>query len=329
MNQEITAPIHLHDTAEKIMTRAVPMIHHDATIEQIEKLLLQKTNDFSSIDYIYIINTHNILKGIVSIKELFRAHKLTLVEEIMSTEIISVRPHTDQERVALLAVKHNLKSIPVVDKDGHFLGIVPSDVILNVLNNEAIENILRLGGVLNHATNGDILHTPIIKSLQYRLPWLILGLIGGIFTSSIISSFENILAAHLILATFIPLIVYMADAVGTQMEAFIIRDLALEPNIKFIPYFFRHLLVVILIGVIISGILFFFNTFFFHDMRIALVISIALLFSVMSSVITGLSIPYVFHKLSLDPANASGPIATILQDMFSVLVYFLIASSLL
>lgn len=320
---------HLHETAGKLMIQAVPTIDHNATITEIEKLLLRKTHKFESIDYIYIVDENNILKGIVSIKELFRAHKLTAVNEIMSTEIVSVRAHTDQEHVALLAVKHNLKSIPVLDKDDHFLGIVPSDVILNVLNNESVENILRFGGVINHTANNDIFHLPIHKSLQYRLPWLLLGLFGGILTSGIISSFEEILTKNLILATFIPLIVYMADAVGTQMEAFIIRDLAVEPHMKFWRYFSRQFSIVVLIGAIISVFLFGISTLLYHDITISFVISLALFCAVISSIISGLAIPFIFNKCKLDPANASGPIATILQDVFSVFVYFSIASLLL
>ena len=320
---------HPHETAGHLMIHNVPVVKRSSTIAHIEKLLLEKINDFESIDYIYIVDNNNILLGVVSIKDVFRSHKSTHVEKIMSQQIISVHAHTDQERVALLAVQHNLKSVPVTDKEKHFLGVVSSDMILKVLDSESVEDILRFGGVIHKTTFDDVFHLSLFKSLQYRLPWLVIGLFGGILASGIISHFEDVLSKNIILATFIPLIVYMADAVGTQMEAFIIRDLAIDPKLTFMKYFFRQFSVVFLIGLIVSSLLFGIGIIFFHDLWISVVISLSLFCAIISSIISGLAIPFLFNKMHLDPANASGPIATILQDVFSVFVYFSIASFLL
>ena len=321
--------IHASETAGHLMIHNVPIVAETDTIAHIEKLLLEKVHTFATIDYIFVVNTKNVLKGAVSIKDLFRAHKSTAVDDIMARDLVTVRAHTDQERVALLAVRHNLKSVPVVDKDGHFLGIVPSDTILKILDSESVEDILRFGGVIHKTTFDDVFHLSIFKSLQYRLPWLLLGLFGGILTSGIIGNFEEVLSKNLVLATFIPLIVYMADAVGTQMEAFIIRDLAIDPKLTFMRYFFRQFSVVAIIGAIVSVILFGISSLLYHDTQLSIVISLSLFCAIMSSIISGLAIPFIFNKINLDPANASGPIATILQDVFSVFVYFSIASLLL
>jgi len=131
------------------------------------------------------------------------------------------------------------------------------------------------------------------------------------------------------LAAFIPLIVYMADAVGTQMEAFIIRDLALHPRIKFNKYLIKQVLIVATIGLLLSTVLFITSIILYQSMGIALTLSLALFLAIISSVVTGLLIPYLFEKTRLDPANASGPIATIVQDILSVTIYFLIASKIL
>lgn len=167
------------------------------------------------------------------------------------------------------------------------------------------------------------------KSFKHRFPWLMIGLLGGILAAHIVTSFENVLSENLILAAFIPLIVYMSDAVGTQMEAFVIRDTALHSHLNFVKYFFKHFLVTAFIASILGLTLFVYSLIFNKETKISIVLSISMFLSVLSSVLTGLLLPRLFTKLKLDPANASGPVATILQDILSVLLYFSIASSLL
>ena len=164
--------------------------------------------------------------------------------------------------------------------------------------------------------------------IKHRLPWLVLGLMGGIATSHIVSSFEEVLQKNLILAAFIPLIVYMSDAVGDQMEAFVIRDLAIH-KLNFIKYIGRQFLITAFIALLLGTVLFIYTVISQKDPKIALVLSTALFTSTTSSVFTGLVLPLIFNKIHLDPANASGPIATIIQDLLSVTIYFSVASYLL
>lgn len=317
------------ETAGRLMVDKVPTISEKATIADVEKLLLQKTAGFETINYIYILGKGNKLLGVISLKEVFRSPHNTPVIKFVSSKIISVRAYTDQERVAFLALKNNLKAIPVVDKDNQFLGVVTSDDILHILDSESVENILRFGGVLYRGSYDNIFNISLIKSVKHRLPWLTLGLIGGLFAAGIVNQFEETLARNLTLAAFIPLIVYMADAVGTQMEAFIIRDLVIIPKMDFLKYFLRQLLVVLIIGFIISALLIIISLGIYGNERVSFAVGIALFFAILSSVFTGLIVPYIFGKFRLDPANASGPIATIVQDILSIFVYFTIATWLL
>lgn len=165
-----------------------------------------------------------------------------------------------------------------------------------------------------------VMKLPTSISIKHRLPWLVLGLTGGIAASHIVSSFEEILQKNLILAAFIPLIVYMSDAVGTQMESFVIRDLATHKP-KFIKYLAKHLLITALIALILGSFLFLYSFITQNDIRIAFTLSIALFISTTSSVLTGLLLPLIFNKFRTDPANASGPIATIIQEFKIFLVY--------
>jgi len=316
-------------TVQKILTSKVPTILENQTIWDIEKLLLDKTKEFETISYIYVIDYDKRLKGVISIKEVFRSPKKEIVKNLLHRTLISVRSHTHQERAAYLALKHKIKSIPVVDKDGVFLGAIPSDTILKTLHYETTEDIMRLGGVRYTAPVDDIFKLSIFKSLEHRLPWLVFGLLGGILAAGIVKSFEKILSTNLILATFIPLIVYMGDAVGTQMEAFIIRDLAINPKLIFSKYFFHQFLIVVLTGMIISLLAYGGTTIIYRDKKFSFIVSLALFCAMISSVFSGLIIPFIFSKLKLDPANASGPIATIIQDIMSITVYFSIAHFLL
>lgn len=175
----------------------------------------------------------------------------------------------------------------------------------------------------------NVMTLPLMTLIAHRLPWLILGLAGGIAASQIVGGFKETLEKNIILAAFIPLIVYMSDAVGTQMEAFVIRDFALHPKFKFRQYFVRQLTVITSIGIVLSTLLYFATDFLLTTSKVSMVLAISLFFSVLSSVFSGLILPNVFEKLKLDPANASGPIATILQDIVSVLVYFSVARLIL
>lgn len=317
-------------TASHLLTERVPTVRLETTIGALERVLLQQTAAFHSIDYVYVLDADRKLVGVISIKDIFRQPKDATVGRAMVTALVTARPHTSQERIAHLALKHNIKAIPVVDQAGMFLGAVPNDTILKVLYQETSEDLLRLAGIKKAETTYDnVLSVPLATSLKHRLPWLVVGMFGGLLIATIIGQFEATLGKNLVLAAFIPLVVYLASAVGTQMEAFIIRDLALNPNFRFSPYLLRQLNVIALIGLITGGLLFSLTALWYNDLRLGLVLGVSLIITILSSVVTGLLVPYTFSKLRMDPANASGPVATIIQDALSVVIYFTIASWLL
>lgn len=284
---------------------------------------------FDTVDYTYVLNDNGNIEGVISIKELLNANDEDPIQRLMTKKCVVAHLHTDQERIAFLALKHSIKAVPIVDKNHRFMGVIPAHAILHIIDKESVENLLRFGGVMHGTKFDDILHMSLAKSLKHRIPWLIVGLVGGILASGIVSRFETLISKNLILAAFIPLIVYISDAVGTQMEAFIIRDLAVDEKIRFFKYFLRHLTVVAIMSVILSTLLYVGGIIFYNNPHIILVISLALFFAIISSLFTGLIIPFIFSKLKLDPANASGPVATIIQDITSVFIYFSIGSLLL
>ncbi len=294
------------ESAGRVMTAAVPTASLHATIADIERLLLKRAKDFASITYVFIVDGNNILKGILSIKEVFQGDKKTLVADRMARDLITVTPEVDQERVVHMALAQQIKSVPVVDEMGKFLGVVLNDTILHTLYLETSEDLLRMAGIKQaEALCDNVMKISVYRSLKHRLPWLLLGLVGGLLAAGIIGRFEQTLQQNLILAAFIPLVVYMSDAVGTQMEAFIIRDLAINPRLNFAAYFGRQLFIISLIGGICSILICGLSLLLYQTPGVSVVLSLSLFFAIASSVVTGLVIPYFFGRWQLDPANAS------------------------
>ncbi len=318
-------------SAGALMTDRVPVVFLNSSFSTVEKYLKNKKEEIESINYIYVVDRHQVLKGAVSIKEIFRQIKSKQVSDCITGNLVTVSPYTDGERAANLALKHNLKSIPVVDKKGKLLGVVLSDTILDIVHREIQEDLSRLAGVkFSKSEHGRNVQTiSIVHSVRNRIPWLAIGMFGGFLMSKTISSFENTLAQNIILASFIPLIVYMGSAVQTQIGFFIVRDLAFQPKINFFQYAWRQLKVVFLIGLGISLMVFMSSYFLYQDLLLTIILTIAMFLAILSAIITGVFIPFIFYRLKFDPASASGPIATILQDLASIIIYLLVAKSLL
>ncbi len=319
------------DTAGHCMKALVPTAHESDTVAQILEMLSIENKNLTSINYVYILGERRKLVGVLSIHEIFSASRTDRAGGICKkSPLVSAHPEAHQERVAYLALRHRIKAIPVVDRDGIFLGEVTSDAILRILHKEMHEDSMKRAGIRHpDALHSNVFSLPLLTSFRHRIPWLLLGLIGGLCTAKIVGLFEATLQKNLILAAFIPLIVYMSDAVGTQMEAYIIRDLATEQSLPILRYFLRHFLVVMTIALALSILLFGSYVFLSGNWYIATVLSVSLFASVCSSVCTGLLIPFGFSRFALDPADASGPVATILQDTISIVIYFGIATAML
>lgn len=317
-------------SAGRLLITNVPVTSPSAKISEVEKLLIDQIKNFETVNYVYVVDVSQKLVGVLSIKDIFRQPKNLKVRAVMSRKLIFAHPHTHQERVAYLALKNNLKSIPIVDKNNSFLGIMSSDTILNIVYDSASKQLLKLSHIQGQLEfTDDVLKLPISISLKHRLPWLIAGLLGGLVAAYVIGFFEPTLQKNLMLAAFIPLIVYMSGATSAQMIVFFIRDQTLNIKLPIFKYFLRQTTVVALLGLIISGLFFGVSFLIYKQLAISGILGIALFTAIFSSVITGLFIPYFFSQLKLDPANASGPIATIIQDILSIFIYFSIASILL
>lgn len=317
------------ESAGRKMIRNVPTALPEEKILDIRKRLFEKSQEFETLNYIYIINQEEKLVGVISLKEIFQKPEETKIKDLMIRNIVSVRPHTDQEKVAILALRHNLKSIPVKDRDNKFLGIVASDVILDILHSENIEDILRFSGVSKYDISPDkILQAPASVLARLRLPWLVLGLFGGILAAKIITLFEAPLKDHFVLAAFIPLVLYIAHAVGVQSQTLFIRNLALaEFSQK--NYFFKEIKSSVLIAFSLAILLFFISLLFSGQPHVSFILSLSLFLAIIAAIMVAILLPWALQKLKRDPALGSGPFGAIVSDVTSLMIYFLITSLLL
>ncbi len=314
-------------TAGNRMIKMFPNAKPDDTVGEIEKLLVRDAKKFETINYIYVTDNENHLVGVVSLKEIFRANKKFALGDLMQTKLVKVHLGVHQEKVANLAIKHNLKAIPVTDKDDHLLGVVPSDVILQILHEEHSEDLLRSAGVV---ISGDpaksiISASPLIY-FNKRIPWLVLGLLGGVLVASILGAFEDAIKEMLTLAAFIPAIVYMSDAVGSQSQTIFIRSLAIDPVMGIKKYLIREITTGTAIALFLSLLIGAISFIWWEPKILAIILGVSFFITIIASIAVALLIPWIFMRTKIDPAIATGPLATVVRDILGITIYFTVAS---
>ncbi len=239
-----------------------------------------------------------------------------------------VLPDTDQEHVAALARQHRVFALPVVDRDGRWLGSVSALTLLDVVWAEHVEDLHRLAGVV-HATESarDALEGAPVQRFRRRLPWLLVGLGGSVLATGIVVRFEAALASKLSIAFFVPGIVYLADAIGTQTEAAAVRGLSLchRPLRELVA---GEVLTGALIGLVLGIAAFILIGLLMADLWLGLGVAIALLGAGTIASTIGLVLPWLLSRVGGDPAFGAGPVATVIQDILSLLIYFMVMSLL-
>jgi magnesium transporter len=225
------------------------------------------------------------------------------------------------------AVQHGESSLAVVDESGRFRGLIPPVRMLGVLLEEHDEDMARLGGYLASSSQARTAsEEPVTHRFWHRVPWLLVGLAGAMLSALIVRSFEHDLAQTVELAFFLPAIVYMADAVGTQTETLVIRGLSVNVSIRSVIA--RELLTGALVGVTL-GILFLpFALGLFENGDVAVTVALALVAACSTATVIALALPWLLFRLGRDPAYGSGPLATVAQDLLSILIYFAIATAI-
>lgn len=317
-----------HFVTEKLLTR-VPVVQKEAHAREAVAHLTDKKHDFESISYIYVLDGKKLI-GVLSIKELLRAHADQKVSEAMVKKFIAVHPHTTLERAAIVAIQNGIKAVPVVDREGIFLGVVGTDTILHTLHKEHVEDLLRIGGIqiLEQKHILEMLSERVMHLVRVRFPWLFVGLLGGFFTALVVRSFEETLIRQVAVAFFMPAIVYMAAAVGAQTQTIFIRAMAIK-KIGLARYFGRELIVDGALGVLLAAAMYLFARIFSGNEMIAFAIATAMFLSILLAGFVAVMIPWLLIRFKRDPAIGAGPFGTVIQDILSLVVYFAVASLLL
>lgn len=233
----------------------------------------------------------------------------------------------DQEVAAWQAAQRGEPVLAVAGDQGRFLGLIPPERMLAVLLWEHDEDMARLGGFVHDAAEARrASREPVLRRFWHRLPWLIVGLCGALLATEIVGSFEERLRSNIALAFFIPGIVYMADAVGTQTETLIIRGLSVGVRIGEVVR--RELLTGLLVGLAIS-VAFLPVALWRWEKDVAVATALALLAACATATLVAMALPWLLSRVGRDPAYGSGPLATVIQDLASILIYFAIAVPLL
>lgn len=315
------------ETAGRLMTNRFVWIRDYYSVRQAVDKLKSFAELAETINYLYVIDHHRKLVGVVSYRDLLMADLNEQIRDIMYERVISVLEETDQEEVARLIERYDFLAIPVVNHEQVLMGIITVDDIIDVFIQEANEDIEKLS-----ASGKSIdFETKAFVATYRRLPWLILLLFIGVISGSIISSYEGTLDKVVALAFFMPMISGMTGNTGTQSLAVVVRGLASHDIDRKVitKLIFRELRVGVMIGVICGALIALIALFWQGNLVLGLVVGSSLLLTLIIGTLAGTIIPIILYKLNIDPAIASGPLITTLNDIFSLVVYFGIATMFL
>ncbi|MEW6447723.1 MAG: magnesium transporter [Bacillota bacterium] len=316
---------HGPETAGGIMTTEYVAVRKDMTVQEAINSLRATAPDAETVYYVYVVDAQNRLVGVVSLRELILSVPSTPVGDIMRTEVVSVNVRTDQEEVARIVAKYDFLAIPVVDDEHHLLGIVTFDDILDVLEEEATEDILRLATV---EVEGRYFDTGVLKRAGRRLPWLVALLFGELLAGNVIANFSATLSAVTALAFFMTVMAGGPGNLATQTLTVVVRGLAtgeVSPR-AVLSVILGELKVAIIVGLfsglILAGVAYFWQ----GQVMLGVIVGVSLAVSMVIAAVVGSFVPLVINRFGVDPALASGPFITTLMDVCSMLIYFGLAT---
>ncbi|MCM3636956.1 magnesium transporter [Sporosarcina luteola] len=329
MNKEAAAQIksllHYEEyTAGSIMTTEYVSIPQNSTVRSAMTILRNEAPSAETIYYVFVVDEDNRLTGVVSLRDLIITDEDTLIQSIMNERVVSVLVSDDQEDVARMTQDYNLLAVPVVDFQQHMLGIITVDDVIDVLDEEASDDYSKLAAV----SNMDSFDKTSFDAAKKRIPWLIILLVLGMLTANLIDLFTDTISQVALLAAFIPLIAGTAGNSGTQALAVAVRGIAtrdVEDESKF-KLLLREagtgLITGLVCAIFVVGLIFIWK----HEFIIALLVGAAIFVSIFVATISGSFIPLFMHRMKIDPAVASGPFITTLNDVISIIIYLGLAT---
>ena len=313
------------DSAGSLMAKELVKVNENWSTLKCLKEMRRQAEKIKKIHTIYVVNDHDQLLGLLSLKKLLVAEKSTTIKKIINKKIISVKAHENNEEVANIMNKYDLIVIPVVNKNNRLLGRITIDDILDLVKEEAEKDYQMASGISEDIEAND----NIWNITRARLPWLLIGLFGGVLGAKIIGVFD--LENNFELAFFIPLIAAMGGNVGVQSAAIVVQGLA-NNNLRsdnITNKLIKELGVAIFNGLICSLIILLVTFLIGYNMKISLTVSISLLSVIIVAALFGTFIPLILKRYNVDPALATGPFITTINDILGLIIYFTIGQAII
>lgn len=316
---------YLPETAGAIMTDSYVALPEEITVDEAISRV-RKAGEVDYIFYVYVVDANGCLRGVVTLRQLLLADPSRALSEVMSTNVWSENVHADQEHVARVVSRYNILAIPIVDDENVLVGIVTVDDVLDVLREEATEDILKMAGT--HSYQDEVTALSARRLAWVRLPWLFFSWLGGILAAQLIHQYSDELSKVVALAAFMPVIIGMAGNVGTQSATIVVRGLAtgrVDPK-SWIRVISKEVAVGTLLGVCYGVLLGLLATYQFASVAwLGLVVGLAICVVMMFSALLASFLPLLLHRFRVDPAVATGPFVTTGVDVLGLLIYLNIA----
>jgi len=313
-------------TAGSLMAKELVKAKENWTIPICVTEMRNQAKEVTRVHSIYVVDKNDGLIGRLSLKDLLVASDKSTVSDIYIPKVDSVNVNDNVEDVARIMQKYDLEAIPVVDNENHLEGRITIDDIVDLIKEEAEKDYQMAAGITEDVEADDT----IFEKTKARLPWLILGLFGGLAAASIMGGFEDALLTYPELFYFTPLIAAMAGNVGVQSSAIIVQGLA-NDNIRGSMFnrMWKEIGLSLVNGIILAGLIFLFGIFLNYDINISITIAISLIIVIIIASLIGTFVPLMLNKRGIDPAVATGPFITTSNDIFGIFIFFFIAKLIL
>jgi magnesium transporter len=334
--REVTALLaYEEDEAGGLMNPRFARVRPDMSVDEALKYLRRQAEGrLETMRYVYVLGPEQRLLGVVSLRQLFMAPSQSRVSDIMRTNLVCADENLDQEELRQLFSRSALMAVPVIDDEHRMKGIVTVDDIVEVVEEEATEDIQRLGGT--EVLDAPYLRVNLFEMIRKRAGWLVILFIGEMLTATAMAYYEQEIAKAVVLALFIPLIISSGGNSGSQASTLVVRAMALnEVHMRdWWRIFRREIVVGSMLGAILGGIGFLRIVFWptravvygEHYVKIGLTVAVSLIGVVLWGSLSGSMLPFVLRRFKLDPAVASAPFVATLVDVFGVVIYFTVAS---
>ena len=326
--KNLAAMLHYDDdVAGGLMAKELVQVKHNWTVSQcIEEIRLQ-AEEVESVHAVYVVDDKNILKGVVSLKDIVLSKAHTSVIEITNTEFIAVNAYATGEEVARLMNKYDLITIPVIDSMNRLIGRITIDDVVDFIKEEADKDFQLQAGLSDSVVSED----KVLILSKARLPWLMVGLMGGLGSSMLVSNFETDISHLPQMAFFMPVVAAMGGNAGVQSSAIIVQGLANNTlkSKNIMPKLAKEFTVSLINGLVCSALLLMFNLIIGHGYDLSIVVSIALITVIIFASLLGTVTPLILEKFNIDPALATGPFVTTINDIIGLTVYFSLGRILL